>query len=88
MFKVRGQFTEFTGKAEANPDNGTLQSINASIDEGYEADIAAKVSNLLRCYDILRDPRLFRSASAVRYRTVLNAVEEALFKAGVQRPEY
>ncbi|MGI9472360.1 MAG: fused MFS/spermidine synthase [Rubripirellula sp.] len=57
--------------------------INESVNEASAGDVQAGISNLIRCYEILRDRSRFRSASPTRYRAVLQAVEKTLREAGV-----
>ena len=81
-------FFRFNAAVRANrPDTalGTAASlaqlIHASIQEGDQANLSTGVSNLIRCYEILQDERLFRSVNPVRYRKVMRTVEDALRKA-------
>lgn len=57
--------------------------INDSIEEEDQARSAAALSNLIRCYAILQDERFFHGANSMRYRAVVNLVEQTLRKAQV-----
>jgi spermidine synthase len=54
------------------------QMIKRSTEQQDQLGFAAGMSNLVRCYGILRDPNLFRSVSPELYREVLVEVENVL----------
>ena len=87
---ARDQVEAVTGSARAYFWNlGTASALARSIGDSAagddQAEIAAGVSNLMRCYGLLREARLFHSVPSQRYRDVL-AIVESTFSESQSQP--